>query len=181
MLSNKGLETYCQKALSAGTTQVTVIEGKQIITSPWVRWKCQFGCQNYDKYYCCPPRTPTPEQTRQMLDSYNRAILFHLQWTHSQQSGRVIKAHLEITVSLERDLFLDGYYRAFSLLAGPCMLCKECALVQNSSCSFPEKARPSLEACGIDVYQTVQRLGMPLYPLRDTEETRNIYTLLLVD
>ncbi len=60
-------------------------------------------------------------------------------------------------------------------------LCKECALLKGSHCSFPEKARPSMEACGIDVFQTAHNHNLPLQTLRTMDETRNIYCLMLVD
>ena len=183
MTTDKLLDEYCQKAVAAGATHALVTEPRLIVTAPWVRWKCQFGCSDYGKSYCCPPHTPTPEQSRQTFDSYNRAILFHLQWTKGRQSGREIKSYMDNVVAMERELFLDGFYRAYSMLAGPCILCRDkaCALLQNRPCIFAEKARPSMEACGIDVYQTVHNHGLPLYTLRTEEETRNIYCLLLVD
>ena len=178
---NVNLEEYCQKAIAAGVTHAVIIESRRIATAPWVRWKCQFGCANYGKSYCCPPHTPTPEQTRQTLDVYDRAILFHLEWTKGVQSGRDIKNYFDTVVAMERELFLDGFYRAYAMLAGPCILCKDCALLKNKPCDFPMKARPSMEACGIHVYQTAHSYGLPLHTLRTTEETRNIYCLLLVD
>ena len=181
MTSDKRLEEYCQRAVADGATHAMVTDPSRIVTASWVRWKCQFGCPYYGKFYCCPPHTPTPEQSRQTFDSYNRAILFHLQWTKGIQSGRDIKNYMDNVVAMERELFLDGFYRAYCLLAGYCILCKECALLQNRPCSFPEKARPSMESCGVDVFQTAHNHGLPLYTLRTEEETRNIYCLLLVD
>lgn len=182
MAIEKTLEQYCQEAIAAGATHAVVTQPGLVITAPWVRWKCQFGCDHYGKSWLCPPRTPTPEETRQTLDSYNRAILFHLEWTRGKQSGRVIKDYFDNVVALERELFLDGFYRAFALLAGYCFTCREgCAVLQNQPCRFPLKARPSMEACGIDVFQTVHDHGMPLRTVRTQDETRNIYCLLLVD
>ncbi len=178
----RNLSDHCQKAVAAGATHAIVTEPSRIVTAPWVRWKCQFGCDNYGKAYTCPPHTPTPEQTRQVLDSYNRAILFHLQWTKGVQSGRVIKNYFDNVVAMERELFLDGFYRAFAMLAGYCFTCKDgCAMLQNRPCNFPLKTRPSMESCGIDVFQTAHNHGFPLHTLRTEEETRNIYCLLLVD
>jgi predicted metal-binding protein len=97
------------------------------------------------------------------------------------QRGREIKNYMETVVALERELFLNGFYRAYSMLAGPCILCKECAFLNNLPCTFPDKARPSMEASGIDVYQSAHNHGLPLSPLRSEDETRNIYCLLLVD
>jgi len=84
-------------------------------------------------------------------------------------------------VELEGDLFKDGYYKAFVFLAGPCHLCKECGKMKGEVCQFGYKSRPSMEACGIDVYQTARNNGFFIEPLREKEETQNIYSLMLVD
>ena len=181
MRSDHGLEAYCQKAVANGATHALVTEGRQIITAPWALWRCQFGCTDYGKYYSCPPCTPTIEQTRQMLDSYNRVILLHLQWSLGRRGEQEIKGYMENVVALEQQLELDGFYRAFSMLTGRCLFCKECALTRNHPCSFPKKARPAMEGCGIDIYQTAHRLGLPMYPLRHADDVRNIYCLVLVD
>jgi predicted metal-binding protein len=158
-----------------------VTETARFVIATWVRLKCQFGCENYAKSYCCRPHTPTPHETRNILDSYNRAILFHFQWTKGVQRRHDIKKYLDAVLDTERELFLDNFYRAICMLGGPCLLCKECALTQNQPCSFPKKARPSMESCGIDVHSTTHNHNLPLSVLRTEEETRNIYCLLLVD
>ncbi len=180
-VDNSSLEKYCQRAIAAGATHALVTQPGKIVTAPWVRWKCQFGCANYGKSHCCPPHTPTPQQTRETLDSYSRAILFHLQWTKGVQSGREIKNYYETVSALENELFFDGFYQALCMLAGPCILCKKCVLPEGQACNFPAKARPSMEACGIDVYQTAANHHLPIHTLRTPEETRNIYCLMLVD
>jgi predicted metal-binding protein len=175
------LESYAAKIVELGATHAKIIEPASVVTAPWVRLKCQIGCEGYGQSYLCPPHTPTPEQMRKIIDSYSVAILLHLQWTKGLQSGHDIKNYYERTVELERELFLDGYYRALSLLAGHCILCKKCNILSSLPCNFPEKARPSMEACGIDVYQTARNNGLPIYPLRTIDETRNIYGLILVE
>ena len=91
MTIEKNLDKYCQTAIDRGASHALVTHPSRIVTAPWVRLKCQFGCSFYSKTYCCPPHTPTPKETRQLLDSYNRAILLHLQWTKDQQSGRELQ------------------------------------------------------------------------------------------
>jgi len=82
---------------------------------------------------------------------------------------------------LEGEMFKDGYYKAFVILAGPCHLCKECAKIKEEPCLFRQKARPSMEACGIDVYQTARNNGFFVEPLREKTDPRNDYCLMLVD
>ena len=65
-------------------------------------------------------------------------------------------------LKMEGDLFKGGYYKAFIYLAGPCALCKECNRIKETPCNFPEKARPSMEGAGIDVYETARSHGFLL-------------------
>ena len=79
---------------------------------------------------------------------------------------------------IEREIFLMGYYKVIGFGAGPCKLCKQCSL---DGCEFPEFARPSMEACGIDVYATARRNGYGLNVLNSEDEQSNCYGLLLIE
>ncbi|HOK05822.1 MAG TPA: DUF2284 domain-containing protein [Syntrophales bacterium] len=179
-METKDLERYCRAAEGFGATAAKVIDPRTVVTAPWVRFKCLFGCQ-YRHRYSCPPHTPTPEQTRACLDSYRRAILFHVAAPYSKERGKNMTAYLESLVRLEGEAFKDGYYKAFVMLAGPCVLCKDCGLTEGIPCRFPARTRPSMEACGIDVYQTARNNGFPIDPLREKTQTQNLFCLLLVD
>jgi predicted metal-binding protein len=84
-------------------------------------------------------------------------------------------------VDLEGEIFKDGYYKAFAFLSGPCGLCKECRKLQGEACEFRDKARPFMEGCGIDVYQTARNNGFFIETLRENSQTQNNYRLILVD
>ena len=71
------MKKYCDRGLAIGFTHVQPILPSSVVTAPWVRLKCQFGCVGYGLSHCCPPNTPTHEETRQVLDSYEHALLFH--------------------------------------------------------------------------------------------------------
>jgi len=173
------LEKYCEKAIQEGATDAKVIHPSSVVTAHWVRFKC-FVCP-YKNNYSCPPQTPEPDQTRKILDSYSRAILFHIESSHSKDRRKRRVAFLEMLVNMEGNLFKDGYYKACVMLAGPCALCKECGKVTDIPCRFPDKARPAMEACGIDVFQTARNNGFFIETLRDKHDTQNIYCLMLVD
>ena len=83
-------------------------------------------------------------------------------------------------VKLKGELFKDGYYKAFVLLAGPCQVCKQCAKSKGLPCSFGAKSRPCMEACGIDVYQTARNSGMPIQVARMREGPWDMYGLVLL-
>ena len=176
------LEKYCKKALEAGATQARQIHPSSVVTAAWVRWKCEFGCPEYGKGYCCPPHTRPPEETRALLDCYHRAILFHREAVKTPERSKTWKPYWEMMVDLEADIFKDGYYKAFVLLAGPCRICKECAKKAGApTCSFGFRARPSMESCGIDVFQTARNNGFFIKTLKDRNETQNSFSLMLID
>jgi predicted metal-binding protein len=180
-MNEKDLKKYCDYALQSGASSVIQIHPSSVVTAPWVRLKCQFGCGGYNYGYCCPPHTPTAEETRRILDCYDRALLFHLETSWSKDRGKRYRNFLKILTDLEGDMFKDGYYKAFVFLAGPCNLCKECGKVTGTFCTHSDRARPSMESCGIDVFQTARNNGFHIETLREEREPRNNFCLMLVD
>ncbi len=76
-MTDTDLEPYCKKAIEKGAHHAKQIDPSSVETAAWVRWKCQFGCPRHGSSYCCPPHTPTPKETREVIDCYHRSILFH--------------------------------------------------------------------------------------------------------
>jgi predicted metal-binding protein len=168
-LSNKKL---CSLAKGkSGVSDARIISPSEVVTAGWVRLKCQFGCDGFGQCLVCPPFTPTPQQMRNVLDTYHRAVLLHC------QPDADVKA---IAAELEREIFLSGCWKAFGLGAGPCYFCKECNL-KEKWCRHADRARPSMEACGIDVFSTVKKVGFPIEVVRTTRQCPNYYGLILVD
>jgi predicted metal-binding protein len=180
-MTEKDLKKYYDYALQSGATSVMQIHPSSVVTAPWVRWKCQFGCAGYDSSYCCPPHTPTFEETRKVLDTYYRALLFHIQTSPTRGRETILKKYRHSLINLEGEMFKDGYYKAFVFLAGPCNLCKECGKVTGTFCTHSDRARPSMESCGIDVFQTARNNGFHIETLREETEPRNNFCLMLVD
>jgi predicted metal-binding protein len=155
----------------AGVKAAKMISPSDVATAPWVRLKCQFGCDGYARCLVCPPFTPTPERMREVLDAYRRAILIHFERYANVKST---------IVELERAIFLRGAWKALGLGAGPCYLCKSCPTKQGR-CRRAEQARPAMEACGIDVFTTVRAAGLPIEVISDRRACPNYYGLVLVD
>jgi predicted metal-binding protein len=145
------------------------IDPNSIVVGYWVRFKCQYGCGGYGKSLCCPPHSPTPDETKKIISDYHVALLAHFDG----------EANVSKTVAtIERELFLMGYPKVISFGAGPCRLCKECTLTE---CKFPRLARPSMEASGIDVFSTAIHNGFPIQVLTSKDEERNRYGLILIE
>ena len=162
-------ERIAQMARDLGALDAKVVPASTVETAQWVRWKCRFGCGGFGATLMCPPHSPTPEQTRAVIDSYQRAVLFEA--AHGEPK--------RIAVALERELFLAGCYKAFGLGSGPCHLCEKCAL--DEGCRHPHDARPSMEACGIDVFATARKHGFTINVVRDHDDAQHYFGLVLID
>jgi predicted metal-binding protein len=164
-------EYFLRRACELGAIEAKILSPKQVYTAEWVRRKCQYGCDGYGEHLTCPPFSPTPQETQRMLNEYTTALLIHCP-SHGIDT-------LEIISALEREAFLSGYYKAFGFSAGPCPLCDHCNV--EKTCCHTEQARPSMEACGIDVYKTARDNGFPIEVVRTREDERNIYGVILVE
>jgi predicted metal-binding protein len=179
MATPEQLDVFCRKALHMGALDAVVISPKQVFTAVWVRLRCQFGCSQYGQCLTCPPYSPTPETTRKMLDEYTTAILVH---------GNKWKAVRKIAQELELQAFLAGHYKAFAYLCGPCDMCKKCVCLASrckkgraAACRHPDKARPAMEAAGMDVFATARAAGLPIEVVSSTDSAQDYYSLVLVD
>jgi predicted metal-binding protein len=164
----RGYTKYIKKAKELGAKAGKIIPAGSIVTAEWVKLKCQFGCSGYGRCLTCPPNSPTPEQTKKALANYKHAVLIH---------GDKYTDIRKIIATLEREIFLDGYYKAFGMGAGPCDLCERCPKL----CRYPDEARPSMEACGIDVYATVRAHGFRLEVTKTRRSREDYYGVILIE
>ena len=178
------LARLSEAARQNGIENVRPFSPEQIIVAEWVQLKCRYGCTRFNRSWCCPPATPTPEKAREIIAEYSLALL--LESTHYLPSfyrddGRKRASLVRCwkgTVSLERALFLEGYHKAFSLVGESCSLCKRC--VYPGHCRFPQEKRPSLESFSIDVIGTLQNLGITPRLAADIHEPFKYYAVILV-
>jgi predicted metal-binding protein len=173
------VKKYILRAKKMGVSWTKQIHPSKVVTGEWVRIKCQFGCGCYGTCLTCPPFSPTPEYTRKMLADYSKAIL--LVWDvppdYKERNSR--KKMRKQMASLEREMFLDGFYKAFAMSCGPCNLCQSCDV--TGPCRFEDLARPSMEACGIDVYATLANAGFKLEVVKSTDERCRFCGMILLE
>jgi predicted metal-binding protein len=156
-------------AFDFGAKDAKLIGTDGIVVSEWVRKKCQFGCECYGHYLTCPPYSPPPEETARVVRCFSKAILFN----HPDYS--VVS---DIAFRLERELFLSGFHKSFGMGAGPCHLCDRCN--PKRGCVHPREARPSMEACGIDVFETARHNGFRIKTLKSPDEKPLYFGLVLI-
>ncbi|MFZ2070006.1 MAG: DUF2284 domain-containing protein [Halobacteriota archaeon] len=185
------------REIHADFNLITVAE---IEVSEWVRWKCEYGCRAYGKHLTCPPYTPGPEETRKLLKGYEKAIItrfkdvkpnLEVQPAHIHHFlwDAIFKTH-NTMFELERHAFLAGYYKAFAMAALPCTYCRDCLperegfsldLASKRFCEHQDKVRPSMEACGIDVFKTVGKVGYEIDVRTSPHERIIFFGLLLIE
>ncbi|MHC1719574.1 MAG: DUF2284 domain-containing protein [Clostridiaceae bacterium] len=163
------MEKYVNMLNKMGSDSVKIIDTKSIVTAPWTIFKCQYGCGRYGKSWCCPPKSLDYKQTQEIIDSYKTAILFRC---HD------MSIVTDIAVKIAKEMFFDGFYKAIAFGSGPCKKCNEC---NPNGCNFPDKAAPAMEACGMDVFQTVRNNGYEINTLRSEDEVQNHFGLILFE
>jgi len=167
---NGDLAEFVAEAERLGALRAVVIDPRTVVTGTWVGVKCRYGCGGYGTSLCCPPHSLAPDQTRRLLDEYRRGILFEGPMGECKR----------IAVELERHIFLADYPKAFGLGAGPCSLCREpCAF--DEGCRHPDRARPAMEACGIDVFSTARAREFEIHVVKTTDEKGHYFGLVLVE
>jgi len=163
------ISRLCSLAVQVGAVDPKVIRADQVVVRNWTRWKCQFGCSSYGTSLRCPPYTPTPEETRALLKEYDFALLFRSKPSSLQT----------LAVELERQIFLEGYHAALAFTAGSCRLCDVCN-IEGGYCVKQLESRPSMESCGISVFETARNAGYEIEVLTSKDQEFLAYGLVLI-
>jgi predicted metal-binding protein len=173
-------ESWPAHAVELGADRAAIVSPATVVTAEWVRLKCLYGCDGPGEYRCCPPNVPPVETTRCLLDSYSRAVLLGAgPFTGGDDSAANSLRLNDAATDLERDLFLAGFHKAWTMGSGPCDRCDPCVL--DEPCTFPERARPSMEGCGVDVFTTVRTTGWEIDVVRTRDDPYRFFALVLVE
>lgn len=177
----KDLERYRKQAIEMGAADAKVIPADMVMVDERVRLKCWIGrCYNYGQSANCPPHTPEPDFMRHAFRSYQWAIVFRqdiqpstdfslIEKAGKEEGERHNRQNLDIASTIESLAFRDGYYLAAGFGSGSCKgsLCagQYCQALDSRRCRFPLRARPSMEAVGIDVFGLAAKVGWQMYPV----------------
>lgn len=172
------LDALLKAIVDEGATEAKRISTSQVAVDERVRFKCRVPlCDSFNRNLMCPPYLPSVEEFRRILACYTDAIL--IQVTSSvagKPAGRsrdvfapAKRLHALINRS-EKIAFESGFPFAAGLIGGCCRLCSECvAAGGHEPCRHPFKARPSMEAMGIDVMATLRKAGLGCsFPIKHT-------------
>ena len=170
-----------------GASEVRVIKAADVVVDERVRLKCQIPiCDSYGKNLMCPPYLPSVMDFRDALARYDRALLVQLSVPlHKKTKGKTKAVFdparvLHELINLgERLCFEAGFRFATGLIGGCCRLCEVCIVMEpEGHCRHPFRARPSMEAMGIDVIGTLENAGLPL--LRFPVQEKVVWTGLIL-
>ena len=171
-------------ALRAGATAARIIPSNWVVIDERVRLKCEVPrCAGYGQYLTCPPYVMSVEAFSKIRSSYKWGLLVQVEAkdidSTDKDKGRINrtilkenrKLHrsfklklLEIVEAVESAAFKKGMRFATGLVGGSCVLCERCVDDKSSQvCRHPFRARPPMEAVGIDVVKTAQNAGLPIH------------------
>jgi len=191
---SESLERLKEKAVELGASDAKIIPAADVVVTERVRIKCLIprcrGLEDGGTPYC-PPNAPEPEFMRKTLSQYRWAVLFKRDIENMENhiptsEADIDRLHtieksiegyhdktIEIVGRLESFAQSQGYYLAVGFGGGTCKmtLCKGaiCGVIQDGNCRFPLKARPSMEAAGIDVFDLADKVGWDICMIRKVE------------
>jgi len=184
------LEALCKLATELGATNAVSFNAKSVVVDERVRLKCCVPvCDDYGLNLMCPPNVMNVQEFREVLTKYNRAILIQIETPIPAEMKEEIQKADDVAALYKSDRFLDSYKKYFNpiklklhrivhkvesqafalgyrfavgFIAGSCKLCAECVSINSHEpCRYPFRARPSMEAVGIDVFKTAENAGLP--------------------
>ena len=180
------LGLFRQKALGLGAAGAEIIRADQLVVDERVRLKCLIPrCLRAGETPNCPPNAPDLDLVRKALARYTWGILIkthvepmsdYIPGSSKDKSGTDLsllfhQKTASIVYEIERLAYKHGYSLAMGLGGGSCKdyLCHGlvCQFKDSGRCRFPLRARPAIEALGIDVVDIMGKAGWNAYPLLD--------------
>ena len=184
------IESLCKLAKKLGATNAVSFDAQKVVVDERVRLKCSVPiCDDYGVNLMCPPNTMSVDEFRRILAKYKHAILMQFEIPLPAEMKKEIKKADDVAALYRSDLFLKSYRKYFDpvklklhrtvcrieaeafklgyrfavgFIAGSCKLCPVCVTVNSGKpCRHPFRARPSMEAVGIDAFQTAANAGLP--------------------
>ena len=183
MSENESLAEMESIALEAGATNARIIHVEDVVIDERVRLKCFVPrCIGYGRYLMCPPHTMSVDEFKEILKHYRDAVIIQVEAEQDSldKSGDLTDIEFfdeqmrtlrdsrlklnDVIDEVERQAFKKGYPYAAGFSSGRCELWggEECPGISDGICKHPFRARPAMEAVGIDVTRTAEKVGLSL-------------------
>ncbi len=153
-------EQLVQLALDCGATKAVIIEQEQIVLSAEFRAACEMNsCGVYGKCWMCPPDVGPIEEVMAKVRAFPRGVWYQTigeieDSFDFEGMTAVSDQHAALSQRIREALPKD--MRVLHLTCGGCHVCKRCAKLDDAPCRFPDRALPSVESYGVDVYNTTK-------------------------
>ena len=177
------------KALQWGASGAKGIEPASICVQDEIIKLCEPPrCEGYGQSVNCPPHAMKPAEARAWIETFQAAVLFKIDTTPevllSEKGVKVFRKIYDIASRLEALARDRGYLHSQGLAAGSCkaVFCKRepCeAMKESGVCRFPDLARPSMEALGINVFKLVRRAGWEIHSMGRDSKPADVPSALL--
>lgn len=131
-----------------------------------------FHCEKYNKSWTCPPKIPDINY-KELFNNYKKAIiLYYLKKDIKEKEFESIRSestnvlHKKL-LEMEKICWDNNSPMAVSFIGGSCKLCKNgCS---PDRCRLPYMARIPIEATGVNVIESLKRVGIDIkFPPKDT-------------
>ena len=149
------LDEALQIARDAGFEVAEPMDPQKFTFLTEVRDMCEANtCQQWDKKWTCPPACGSLDELKERLLRYQDGVLFqtvaHMETEFDgdgmleafQAMGAATTKLLDALFALDEDIWPFGN--------DGCFKCEECTF-PDAPCRYPDRAYPSMEACGLMV------------------------------
>lgn len=182
---DEDLKALRARAVELGASRAEAMSASKVVVDPRVRLKCSVPvCDSYGWNRMCPPNVVSVDEFSRSLARYEHVMVvqFEMGWSEADiarlygkkglselhcDSGYVdnlteaMRRISDVMAKLEKEALYMGHRFAAALSGGCCRLCDECVGPDpKERCRHPFRARPSMEAVGIDVVGTAENAGM---------------------
>jgi len=172
------------KALDLGASDAKSIATNEIPVEDEIIDLCQEPlCESYGQSIYCPPHVMKPQKLRELLTEYENAIIFKIEVAPemllSEERFNEFRKIYEIAAKLTAFAIEAGFSKSKGFAAGSCkpVYCPEyqCqALIDGDTCRYPDKARPSMEAVGINVFKLVKDVGWEIHKITENSDPKSV-------
>jgi predicted metal-binding protein len=131
----------------------------------------QNKCGYFNKHYMCPPYIGSLGEIKAKLRNYQKGILIQHPQPLDVMKDR--EGLIQSKIAFHRTILnIEDYCRniislrgtelehIWGLIGGTCELCRPCKAAINEPCPYPQQARTSLEALGVDVVRLLKEHGL---------------------
>lgn len=137
------------------------IAPEELVFEECVRLNCYY-CKKYDSSWRCPPRIPHLNYQK-LVKEYAHGIFAKIEIPFSENDFPEVRTRStnelhRALLKLEEYLWEHNFPMAVSFIGGSCKLCKNgCG---KERCNNPGLARMPMEATGINVVKSAEKVGI---------------------